>query len=206
MAMPRFQPVLATLTARLLWVAGRCAVVGLTPWLVVLPSAGSAQSQQVSQKALTYTITNPGAGSPARYGLLFPMDAASLRMSNEPWVLVFDAELDVDVYQRRLRFCYRTDRDGRLPAHSRCVDPILAEFTVTTGPGKDRIAITPKGPIDSNRQLGVWVDLINPLTPGFYGIDLMLRPTGAQQANAQPVGGWLIRIEHPIMESPGSGD
>lgn len=134
------------------------------------------------------------------------MDAAALRTSNEPWELVFDAELDVEAYQRRLRFCYRTDRDGRLPAHSRCVDPIAAEFTVTTGPGEDRIAITPKGPIDSNRQLGVWVDLINPLTPGLYGIDLMLRPKGAQQANTQPVGGWLIRIEHPIMESPGSGD
>lgn len=206
MAMPIPPSIHATVRALMSHAAAPFVVVGLMPSLVAMPSAAAAQTIQAAERALTYTITNPDAGSPARYGLLFPLGAAAQQTSTDQWLLVFDADLDVDAYQRRLHLCYRTDPAGRMPAHSRCVEQISAEFTVISEPGQDRIAIRPTASIDQNRQIGVWVDLMNPLTPDFYGIDLLLSPQSQSRGRALPVGRWLIRIEQPAMESPGSAD
>ena len=182
------------------------AVAGLLPWLLALPWAAGAQTIQTPPRALTYYVTNPGAGSMAHYRLLFPAESPGLLTVPEPWQLVFDANLNIDIAQKRLRFCYATDPAGRRPAHGRCVEPIPATLEGSAGPAQDRLVITPRVPVDPTRSMGLWVDLINPLTPGSYAIDLLRGSAPPPPAGAQPVGRWLIRIEHPSEESPGSSD
>ncbi|MEB3233786.1 MAG: DUF2808 domain-containing protein [Cyanobacteriota bacterium] len=175
--------------------------VAAEPAVVATPQAAPP-----SQLGLTYTSTNPEAGSSARYGLLFPVGAQSLQANGQTWILLFDAELDVQAYRRRLHFCYRTDRAGRLPRHSQCLESIPAQIDVSVGPGEDRVTISTQDRIDPNRQLGLWLDLINPNQPGLFPIRLLLQPSSGNRELLQTVGVWTIRIEQTGFDSPGSAE
>jgi len=170
------------------------------------PPASSAPQPPFSYLPLTYTTTNVAAGSPARYGLLFPAGSASQGAAGQQWIMVFDAELDVDAFQRRLKLCYVTDRAGRLPSHSRCVQAIAAQISIKTGPGEDRITLIAAETIQPNRQLGVWVDLINPIESGLYPVELRNVVTSADGQMVDTAGFWRIRVEQRSFDSPGSGD
>jgi hypothetical protein len=145
---------------------------------------------------LGYTTTSAEAGAPARYGFLLPGEASKLWAPGEPWTLVFDGALDVAAYRRRLRLCYARHSSGLRPAHSRCVGPIPATIEVSTASGEDRVTITPTRAWEANRPLGVWVDLINPMDPGTYEVQLL-------QVD-QPLASWHLRVEQPGVDSPGA--
>lgn len=160
---------------------------------------------------LPYTSTNADAGEPSRYGLLLPAAFQSRWEDGSSLVLLFDAELDVDAFRRRLRFCYRNDGADRLPAHNRCVSEIPATIHVTTGPGVDAIVISPVRATQGqsfnlNRSSGVWVDLINPTHPGVFAVELLEQLPQDRGSVRAPLGRWLIRIEQPNVDSPASED
>ena len=165
-------------------------------WVGVLGAAllASGGAAAAPVPGLGYTTTNAEAGAPARYGFLLPREASMLWAPGEPWTLVFDGALDVAAYQRRLRLCYARYPTGLRPAHSRCVDPIPATIQVRTGPGEDRVTITPSRSFEASRPLGVWVDLLNPMEPGTYEVRLL-------QAD-QPLARWHLRVEQPGVDSP----
>ena len=205
-ALMRLRSTTGRTSAILLFCAGSLwslsASVGTGDAVAAEPSFSKTSQATPSQSGLTYTSTNPEAGSPARYGLLFPVGAQSLQASGQKWILLFDAELDVQAYRRRLHFCYRTDATGRLPRHSRCLESIPAQIDVSVGPGEDRVTIASPNRIDPNRQLGLWLDLINPIQPGLFPIRLLLQPSSSNREPLQTVGVWSIRIEQTGFDSP----
>jgi len=162
--------------------------------------------------SLPYTTTNADAGARARYGLLFPPGVRPLQTVDlkQPaalsWILRFDTELDVEAFQRRLHLCYATVRSGRPPAHSRCVEEIPADVSISVGPGEDEITLTTHKSIDVGRTIGVWVDLINPISAGFYPVALEIPSSGPQGVRTQSLGSWMIRVEHPGFDGPGSAE
>lgn len=166
----------------------------------------SPQSSRPSQLGLTYTRTNPEAGSSARYELLFPIGAQSLQDQGQTWILQFDADLDVEANRQRLCFCYCTDRVGRLPSHSQCLESIPARIDVSVGPGEDRVTISTLDSHEPNRQLGLWLDLINPIQPGLFPIRLLLQQSSGNREALQTVGIWTIRIEQTGFDSSGSAE
>lgn len=165
--------------------------------LALLVARGAAAAP-----ALPYVTTSAQAGAPARYGLLLPPDASTLWAPGEPWILVFDGALDVAAYQRRLRLCYAKPLSGLRPAHSRCVEPIPATIRVRTRPGEDRVTITPSWTLAVNRSLGVWVDLINPLAPGSYEVQLLQGGELSGSSPERPLARWHLRVEQLDVDSP----
>jgi len=165
-----------------------------------------------SNLSLPYTTTNADAGARARYGLLFPLgvrpqQAVDLRHpAAQTWILRFDAELDVEAFQRRLRLCYATARSGRPPAHSRCVEEIAADVSISVGPGEDEISLTTQKSIELGRTIGVWVDLINPISAGFYPVELQTPSSEPEGVRTQTLGFWMIRVEQPGFDGPGSAE
>jgi len=198
----RWNPAVVALCAVSLWGAtvARGSVVAPEPSLASKPQPAAAQIR------LTYTSTNAETGSLARYGLFFPVGSQSMQPGGHTWTLLFDADLDVQAYRRRLRFCYRTDRAGRLPSHSQCLESIPAQINVSVGPGQDRVTIATQESIDPNRQLGFWLDLINPTQPGLFPIRLLRQSSLSNGESVQTLGVWTIRIEQAGFDSPGSAE
>lgn len=172
----------------------------------LLPLLAARIAAASPTRGLPYTTTNAEAGAPARYGLLLPAVAETLWTPGEPWTLVFDAALDVAAYQRRLQLCYARDRSGHLPAHSRCVEPIPATHRIRTGPVEDRVTITPSQAFEAKRPLGVWLDLMNPMAPGTYEVQLLQGGEAPGPIPEPPLARWELRVEQPGAEGPGSGD
>lgn len=210
-ALMRLRSTMHSTSALLLFCTGSLwgvpAAVAMDVAVAAEPAVSATpQAPPFSQLGLKYTSTNPEAGSSAHYGLLFPIGARSLQAQGQTWILLFDAELDVQAYRRRLHFCYSTDRAGRLPRHSECLESIPAQIDVSVGLGEDRVTISTRDSIDPNRQLGLWLDLINPTQPGFFPIRLLLQPSSSNRESPQTVGVWNIRIEQTGFDSPGSSE
>ena len=200
----RWNHALVALCAASLWEVTLPVVTG--PVVAAEPSLASQAQPSANPMRLLYTSTNADAGEPARYGLFFPVGSQSLQRGGHTWTLLFDAELDVQAYRRRLQFCYRTDRAGRLPRHSQCLESIPAQIDVSVGPGQDRVTIATQESIDPDRQLGLWLDLINPIQPGLFPIQLLSQSSLSNGETVQPIGVWTIRIEQADFDSPGSAE
>ena len=194
----------------------RCSRWGLRALLFGLVLGTAAVAGPTSERgikglpsqawSLPYSQSNADAGASSRYGLRFPLQPAPTHAEGESWILRFDAELDVDAFQRLLRFCYANDRSGLLPSHQHCVQEIPAAFQVQMGQGEDSVSITPQQVIDEHRVLMVWVDLINPIDPGTYVVQLFKQDPSMLTSLHRPLGRWLIRIEHPSFDGADAGE
>jgi hypothetical protein len=166
-------------------------------WLVGLLSA-PAFSQSAKPVLPDLYMQTQEAGLRSRNAFLLPRGWTNEFTSSEPLEFIFDAEMDIDAYQRSLRLCYITNPSGVRSAKSRCVTEIPAKVSIYSGPGKDRVSISIQGPLDRKREVALWVDLINPLSTGNYNVELVV-------GNAL-VKRWTVSIEQPRYDSPASGD
>lgn len=164
-------------------------------FLLLSPIAGIAQ---IPFSAADLIRQNPAAGTRSRDAFVFPAGVSVASPNTQTFELVFDAELDVDAYQRFLRLCYITTPGGARPVKSRCVQEIRARIISTSGPGKDRVLIEVDEPIDLGRDVALWVDLINPSSQGFYRVELW--------SASELVKTWNVPVEHPNFDGPGTGD
>lgn len=156
--------------------------------LLTLPS----QAQPTAASTLELLSSNPAAGESARYGFVLPERATAALQQSGTLQLIFAADLDVDAYQRLLQLCYLSDRRGRRPARSRCVERIPARISVQVSPAADIVTIETQQPLDAARPKALWVDLINPIEPGRYAVLL--------RSGDEPLGSWSVRVEQPSYD------
>jgi hypothetical protein len=160
-------------------------------WGLVAPQPSQAAELEVFS-------SNVEARAPARYGFVLPRAVLASLPAHQALQLVFAADLDVDAYQRLLQLCYLSDRAGRRPARSHCVESIPARISVKAGPGEDRVTLEPQHKLDASRATAAWVDLINPSEPGLYAVVLW--------SGGKRLGQWTVRVEYPSYDGPSSGD
>jgi hypothetical protein len=158
----------------------------------------SAFSQSAKPVSPDLYMQTQEAGRRSRNAFVLPRGWSNESMGLEPLEFIFDAELDIDEYQRFLRLCYVTNLSGTRAAKSRCVTEIPAKVSIYSGPGKDRVFISIQRPLDQRREVALWVDLINPLSTGNYNVELLV--------GNDLVKRWTVFIEQPRYDSPGSGD
>ena len=163
------------------------------------PGYAQEQAQPIRGLPMDYFSTNRAAGSPARYGFLLPR-----RPRVGGFQLVFAAELDVDAYKRRMKLCYQVDQLGNQPRHTQCVESIPTQITAKINPDKDVITVLPLEEPDSERPQAFWVDLINPIEPGNYSVELWSNADPNGEAGASPLGRWQVRIEYPSYDGAAS--